>query len=127
MIRRPPRSTRTDTLFPYTTLFRSPVPLHRHLGKRLPRRGLRAGGALCRRAHRRAQPRTVGGRDALRRGGIRPGDQHRAGFRGAAVGGNSEAAMTDDLTALLAEIRACRRYAPYLKIGRTASRVREVT
>src|SRR3546814_13063463 len=27
MIRRPPRSTRTDTLFPYTTLFRSnPLP-----------------------------------------------------------------------------------------------------
>src|SRR3546814_4450670 len=31
MIRRPPRSTRTDTLFPYTTLFRSslaatPIP-----------------------------------------------------------------------------------------------------
>src|SRR3546814_16605240 len=25
MIRRPPRSTRPDTLFPYTTLFRSPV------------------------------------------------------------------------------------------------------
>src|SRR3546814_3107935 len=25
MIRRPPRSTRTDTLFPYTTLFRSSV------------------------------------------------------------------------------------------------------
>src|SRR3546814_14205727 len=25
MIRRPPRSTRTDTLFPYTTLFRSVV------------------------------------------------------------------------------------------------------
>src|SRR3546814_2647369 len=39
MIRRPPRSTRTDTLFPYTTLFRSvisgrsflvPVAGHRH-------------------------------------------------------------------------------------------------
>src|SRR3546814_3071678 len=35
MIRRPPRSTRTDTLFPYTTLFRSsrscrhPHPPHR--------------------------------------------------------------------------------------------------
>src|SRR3546814_15495631 len=27
MIRRPPRSTRTDTLFPYTTLFRSIDPL----------------------------------------------------------------------------------------------------
>src|SRR3546814_4729190 len=25
MIRRPPRPTRTDTLFPYTTLFRSPA------------------------------------------------------------------------------------------------------
>src|SRR3546814_5304607 len=30
MIRRPPRSTRTDTLFPYTTLFRSPRWLSRH-------------------------------------------------------------------------------------------------
>src|SRR3546814_10403022 len=31
MIRRPPRSTRTDTLFPYTTLFRSRW-LHRGTG-----------------------------------------------------------------------------------------------
>src|SRR3546814_5267024 len=33
MIRRPPRSTRTDTLFPYTTLFRSQecLPLAREL------------------------------------------------------------------------------------------------
>src|SRR3546814_12032498 len=29
MIRRPPRSTRTDTLFPYTTLFRSQAGLRR--------------------------------------------------------------------------------------------------
>src|SRR3546814_13637161 len=28
MIRRPPRSTRTDTLVPYTTLFRSDPPDH---------------------------------------------------------------------------------------------------
>src|SRR3546814_1536095 len=28
MIRRPPRSTRTDTLFPYTTLFRSAQIVH---------------------------------------------------------------------------------------------------
>src|SRR3546814_15711310 len=44
MIRRPPRSTRTDTLFPYTTLFRSrargqgdevlPVALHSAFGGR---------------------------------------------------------------------------------------------
>src|SRR3546814_14702215 len=35
MIRRPPRSTRTDTLFPYTTLFRSVEVVERgeaHLG-----------------------------------------------------------------------------------------------
>src|SRR3546814_3432922 len=31
MIRRPPRSTRTDTLFPYTTLFRSADARHRRL------------------------------------------------------------------------------------------------
>src|SRR3546814_13870277 len=31
MIRRPPRSTRTDTLFPYTTLFRSPESRFCHL------------------------------------------------------------------------------------------------
>src|SRR3546814_15038899 len=30
MIRRPPRSTRTDTLFPYTTLFRSELHLLVH-------------------------------------------------------------------------------------------------
>src|SRR3546814_17089631 len=30
MIRRPPRSTRTDTLFPYTTLFRSPRLARQH-------------------------------------------------------------------------------------------------
>src|SRR3546814_491220 len=30
MIRRPPRSTRTDTLFPYTTLFRSDSGLRRN-------------------------------------------------------------------------------------------------
>src|SRR3546814_7402134 len=35
MIRRPPRSTRTDTLFPYTTLFRSDPGSDRH--RYLPR------------------------------------------------------------------------------------------
>src|SRR3546814_19890799 len=40
MIRRPPRSTRTDTLFPYTTLFRS-VRLHRpHAAGARPRLGV---------------------------------------------------------------------------------------
>src|SRR3546814_4496295 len=44
MIRRPPRSTRTDTLFPYTTLFRSRFrrPARRRRAFRIRRRrGLR--------------------------------------------------------------------------------------
>src|SRR3546814_5251226 len=43
MIRRPPRSTRTDTLFPYTTLFRSPA------SPRRPRRRDRPAGLTPRR------------------------------------------------------------------------------
>src|SRR3546814_1085337 len=40
MIRRPPRSTRTDTLFPYTTLFRSDLdPVTQHRNGRQKRRG----------------------------------------------------------------------------------------
>src|SRR3546814_6488425 len=42
MIRRPPRSTRTDTLFPYTTLFRSVHAKARRRGdKRYSRRARR--------------------------------------------------------------------------------------
>src|SRR3546814_2037212 len=48
MIRRPPRSTRTDTLFPYTTLFRSSLVLRtNHIGEpaqRLDPVGERARG-----------------------------------------------------------------------------------
>src|SRR3546814_17739066 len=48
MIRRPPRSTRTDTLFPYTTLFRSKPErergnfgqLHRALDRRMAAKNL---------------------------------------------------------------------------------------
>src|SRR3546814_1990361 len=40
MILRPPRSTRTDTLVPYTTLFRAPG-LHRATRSRPPRRPTR--------------------------------------------------------------------------------------
>src|SRR3546814_1910119 len=61
MIRRPPRSTRTDTLFPYTTLFRSDV--------------VRGGGAIRAGADRRPvlarrQPPGRGGRLAARLRGL---------------------------------------------------------
>src|SRR3546814_12317779 len=64
MIRRPPRSTRTDTLFPYTTLFRSGRRVDatgapgRRGGQRDRRRA--AGRALrCAAAMRRDRPRTL--------------------------------------------------------------------
>src|SRR3546814_15391000 len=44
MIRRPPRSTRTDTLFPYTTLFRSDAAAPPHLYRLRYRRGDRPRG-----------------------------------------------------------------------------------
>src|SRR3546814_5583681 len=43
MIRRPPRSTRTDTLFPYTTRFRSDQPL---FGQYFAHRDLHRDGAV---------------------------------------------------------------------------------
>src|SRR3546814_10198589 len=48
MIRRPPRSTRTDTLFPYTTLFRSE---RRRGAVDSPGRRGHAGQGSARRAH----------------------------------------------------------------------------
>src|SRR3546814_5053535 len=44
MIRRPPRSTRTDTLFPYTTLFRS-LPVNMSRVRKYPVR--RNPSAIC--------------------------------------------------------------------------------
>src|SRR3546814_1248647 len=67
MIRRPPRSTRTDTLFPYTTLFRSAqlgrrIVVHQHAADGvvadLPLDRLR----LHRRQRRRGAQREYGSR-----------------------------------------------------------------
>src|SRR3546814_5510257 len=53
MIRRPPRSTRTDTLFPYTTLFRS-------LGRARRARGIDDVERHLRRYRRRRGPGALG-------------------------------------------------------------------
>src|SRR3546814_2880559 len=68
MIRRPPRSTRTDTLFPYTTLFRSIAAFLREkdAAKRLQNAG-------------RISP-------ALGRGGEEASDHRRAGVAGRLAG-----------------------------------------
>src|SRR3546814_9199385 len=66
MRRLPPRSTRTDTLFPYTTLFRSAEPCRRsravaaHPDRRAPcrRRAARAGDGRADRRMRRSEEHT---------------------------------------------------------------------
>src|SRR3546814_3688847 len=57
MIRRPPISTRTDTLFPYTTLFRSRLILDRSVDQHRHHQGLRRAdrGADHRRRHGHGQ------------------------------------------------------------------------
>src|SRR3546814_7173169 len=72
MIRRPPRSTRTYTLFPYTTLFRSP---RHHAGKGLsPGEPPEPGGAqVGPRRHRRPD------RDAALEQGRAPGGRRDRG------------------------------------------------
>src|SRR3546814_16679194 len=71
MIRRPPRSTRTDTLFPYTTLFRSDHPRPR--GPR--RQGARDDAAP--RGHRAGagDGRAAGAADGGHGRGPRPAQQ----------------------------------------------------
>src|SRR3546814_1798605 len=66
MIRRPPRSTRTDTLFPYTTLFRSRPGRHG--------RGLETGEAAP--------------------GGLRPGQVGAYGVPFPVAGRNSDSATS---------------------------------
>src|SRR3546814_2538677 len=71
MIRRPPRSTRTDTLFPYTTLFRSTrrssrsarrCGAQRGEGGEVPRRGGTGRPARDRGEHLRTGRRRLYGR-----------------------------------------------------------------
>src|SRR3546814_475076 len=72
MIRRPPRSTRTDTLFPYTTLFRSagdraaqPGTLSQRVGVLADRRAV--AGAVGREGVRRLPRRRSRGVETVRR------------------------------------------------------------
>src|SRR3546814_997652 len=75
MIRRPPRSTRTDTLFPYTTLFRSG-----RSGWRRPRRDRnpRRNGPNFRSGWRRARPRLSRKPRRLREARVRRSEEHKS-------------------------------------------------
>src|SRR3546814_12956718 len=99
MIRRPPRSTRTDTLFPYTTLFRSeggPADIqpilgkaHRHIEPK-PRRQHRAfRRSLIKGDHALAQMRPSTHRPAINADRYaprhRPGDKQLLGLAAAPI------------------------------------------
>src|SRR3546814_8276636 len=117
MIRRPPRSTRTDTLFPYTTLFRSDV-----------------GGVVLAVAIKGGDPRRARCLDAIAHGGALPslllvtdhaqlrGDTHGGAQR---VGGGVGAGVVDmddfeaDVTTQRSDDLADQRRDVGLQIGRT--------
>src|SRR3546814_12511677 len=94
MIRRPPRSTRTDTLFPYTTLFRSV----RYAGCRSPARPRRrAPPRECPRAGRQA------GRPVVEFPG--PGRRRRRGQQRAPVRATAPSGLALPLAVHLAHDR----------------------
>src|SRR3546814_11886273 len=87
MIRRPPRSTRTDTLFPYTTLFRSDDdrPRVADVGEVVDRRAadvhahvlrVEGGETLLAARQRVVKLQVHGGRDFRERGGEEIGRAH---------------------------------------------------
>src|SRR3546814_7137376 len=95
MIRRPPSSTRTDTLFPYTTLFRSA----RQGGRRAARRTGRAPQRARRRTHRACdaqgrRARLRGAADRAEGGEGRHGVAIRRGRQQAARRGAKELSRT---------------------------------
>src|SRR3546814_7933938 len=103
MIRRPPRSTRTDTLFPYTTLFRSAV--RRQLQHERDRQG--AAGPWARHRQRlRLQPAALPARGDVpdlvaRRDRARAVRPDRSGER--TRRGVSDRIFVDELRALRSE------------------------
>src|SRR3546814_4975648 len=91
MIRRPPRSTRTDTLFPYTTLFRSVSRARRGEGWRgAGRRDARTRARLCR----------CRGGIAVRALPARP-QMHRRDLRRLAAAGERSEEHTSELQSLM--------------------------
>src|SRR3546814_3678969 len=97
MIRLPPRSTRTDTLFPYTTLFRSRRTVHR----------LPAPPARRARSHRGAPARTRTGRPLAARRGNRA--RRAAGRDTPADAGAAGGVVAGVLRALVAAPRRDRK------------------
>src|SRR3546814_4956361 len=134
MIRRPPKSTRTDTLFPYTTLFRSARHHRAGTAGRIMDEGTAAEAGACGRRKGEGRGAGLGARrhypfvipDLIRA----PERQQR--FIHRSVGGAfyvrspfQQKGLADDLCLLLDSIILERPPAPY-RIGIAADRTRVV-
>src|SRR3546814_16462703 len=99
MLRRPPKSTRTDTLFPYTTLFRS----QRRACAAAAQRGRKQAGQDGDRTTHVPDSRGIARHIASRRRRARPCTRNAAlrGFAGARGGRAGEGTMLRTLTVLL--------------------------
>src|SRR3546814_13503162 len=112
MIRRPPRSTRTDTLFPYTTLFRSRPRAGTCQERKISSPGMAACGFARRRGPRNDVRGQGGNRDGRRDG---PGRGRGAKARGAGREGHRQ---------LFASPERSARRGGRDQIGRASSRER---
>src|SRR3546814_8611033 len=90
MIRRPPRSTRTYTLFPYTTLFRSPVAW-----------GVKARGRVAAGRPAPTTLRLIGGRGAYERLRRTPGSLEAARKNARACAPQRSEEHTSELQSLM--------------------------
>src|SRR3546814_5400968 len=97
MYRRPPRSTRTDSLFPYTTLFRSCRRGDRGPGSRGDGRGGGADAQPLGAADRRGRV----GEELVRGALIRPAGRSRAGPPVAGGAGTRSEEHTSELQSLM--------------------------
>src|SRR3546814_8880375 len=92
MIRRPPRSTRTDTLFPYTTLFRSRcIEARADLGNQRSRWKVARGPSIHFGWRRNTRDERGRGFDLLHP--FMPGATHSAVYRGTRQSGKSAFAV----------------------------------
>src|SRR3546814_11679525 len=93
MIRRPPRSTRTDTLFPYTTLFRS------HHAVRPVAIGLDLGGELIDVADSTEEGKLVAADDG-NAPAVAPFDaaqRHEVGIEAVLIAGQHRSGLADEV------------------------------
>src|SRR3546814_14477106 len=117
MIRRPPRSTRTDTLFPYTTLFRSNQDKKVEdttlaLPAQIERKYLRVGDDLFRSGRDEKPDMSIKGQD-----GIRINKDH-------AIGDAVAIAKHNGWQSIRVHGSADFKKAVYLEIGRESCRER---